>query len=115
VRYLLLLCGDEAAAQRAVDGSVMAGCGDWTEEMRRRGVLRAVEGLRPPGDATTVRVRDDQLLLSDGPFAETKEQIGGYCLIECADLHEAIEVAASWPACWSGCCPTSPRRPACWR
>jgi hypothetical protein len=97
VRYLLLLCGDEDAAQRAVDDGVMAGCGDWTEEMRRRGVLKGVAGLRPPGEATTVRLREERLLLSDGPYAETKEQIGGYCLIECADLDEAVGVAAGHP------------------
>ena len=51
-------------------------------------------GLRPPTEATTVRVRDGELLLTDGPFAETKEQIGGFCLIDCADLDEAIEIAA---------------------
>jgi hypothetical protein len=98
VRYMLLICGDsETAASSAADGSIMAGCAAWTEEMRRRGVLRAVEGLRPPSDATTVRVRGDRVLLTDGPFAETKEQIGGYCLIECADLDEAIEVASKHP------------------
>jgi hypothetical protein len=49
-----------------------------------------------------VRVRAEQLLLSDGPFAETKEQIGGFCLIECADLDEAIEIAAKHPAAGYG-------------
>jgi hypothetical protein len=97
VRYMLLICGDESSAERAADDSVMAGCDGWAEEMERRGVLRGVEGLRPPSDATTVRLRGDQVLLSDGPFAETKDQIGGYCLIECADLDEAIEVASKHP------------------
>ena len=55
-------------------------------------------GLRPPCEATTVRVRDDEVLLTDGPFAETKEQIGGFVLIDCADLDEAIEIAAEHPA-----------------
>jgi hypothetical protein len=94
VRYMLLICGDESSAELAADDSVMAGCGGWAEEMERRGVLQGAAGLRPPSDATTVRVRGDQVLLSDGPFAETKDQIGGYCLIECADLDEAIEVAS---------------------
>jgi hypothetical protein len=53
--------------------------------------------LRPVSDATTVRVRNDELLISDGPFAETKEQIGGFDVIECADLDEAIEVASKHP------------------
>jgi hypothetical protein len=93
MNYMLLICGDETAAEHAEDG-----CGGWTEEMRRRDVLRGGAGLRPPDDATTVRVREDAVLLSDGPFAETREQIGGFCLIECADLDEAIEIAAAHPA-----------------
>jgi hypothetical protein len=97
MNYALLICGDESAAAHAEDG-----CGGWDEEMRRRGVLRGATGLRPPAEATTVRVRADEVLLSDGPFAETKEQIGGICLIECADLDEAIEIAAKHPAAGYG-------------
>jgi hypothetical protein len=97
VNYMLLICGDESAAAHAEDG-----CGGWTEEMQRRGVLRGGAGLRPPDDATTVRVREDSVLLSDGPFAETREQIGGFCLIECADLDEAIDIAAKHPAAGYG-------------
>jgi hypothetical protein len=81
----------------AQDGSSMRGCDDWTDEMERRGIWRDSVGLRPPADATTVRVRDDDVLLSDGPFAETKDQIGGFSVVECADLDEAIEVAAKHP------------------
>jgi hypothetical protein len=97
MNYMLLICGDETAAEHANDG-----CGGWTEEMDERGVLRGAGGLRPPADATTVRVRDHEVLLSDGPFAETREQIGGFCLIECADLDEAIEIAAKHPAAGYG-------------
>jgi hypothetical protein len=60
-------------------------------------VLRGDARLRPSSDATTVRMRDDEVLLSDGPFAESKEQMGGYDLIECADLDEAIDVASKHP------------------
>lgn len=97
MQYMLLICGDESAAAHADDG-----CGGWSEEMQRRGVLRGGAGLRPPAEGTTVRVRDEQVLLSDGPFAETKEQIGGFCLIECADLDKAIEIAAKHPAAGYG-------------
>ncbi|MEU7877779.1 YciI family protein [Microbispora bryophytorum] len=93
MKYVLLICGDESAAEHADDG-----CGGWSEKMVERGVLRGGAGLRPPGDATTLRVREGEVLLSDGPFAETKEQLGGFCLIECADLDEAIEIAAAHPA-----------------
>jgi hypothetical protein len=98
VKYMLLICAGEDAAEHFDEG-----CGGWTEEMLTRGVLLpGGGGLRPPGDATTVRVRDDGVLLSDGPFAETKEQIGGYCLIECANLDEAIEITAKHPAAGYG-------------
>ncbi|XVQ83615.1 YciI family protein [Microbispora siamensis] len=93
MKYVLLICGDESAAEHAEDG-----CGGWSEEMAERGVLRGGAGLRPPSDATTLRVREGEVLLSDGPYAETKEQLGGFCLIECADLDEAIEIAAAHPA-----------------
>ena len=68
------------------------------EEMGERGVLQGGERLRPTTDATTVRVRDGEVLTSDGPFAETKEQIGGFYLVDCKDLDEAIEVASKIPA-----------------
>jgi hypothetical protein len=98
VRYMLLLCGDGDSHQAMqADGSFGANCHAWSEEMRRRGMLVATAGLQPPGDATTVRVRDDEVLLADGPFAETKEVIAGFSLIECADLDEALEAAAKHP------------------
>jgi hypothetical protein len=97
VKYVLLLCSDAAVPDEVADAAIKAGCGGWTEEMRRRGVWLDATGLRPPSDATTLRVRDDQVLLTDGPFAETKDQIGGFTTIECANLDEAIEVAAKHP------------------
>ncbi|WBQ02069.1 YciI family protein [Kribbella sp. CA-293567] len=97
MKYLLMICGDESAAEHAGEG-----CGGWSEEMERRGVVRGGAGLAPPADATTVRVRDAEVLLTDGPFAETKEMVGGFVLIECADLDEAIEIAAKHPAAGYG-------------
>ena len=93
MRYLLLIRGDETAAAHADEGC---------EEMARRGVLRGGGGLRPPAEGKAVRIRRRQLLLSDGPFAETKEQVGGFCLIEAADLDEAVAVAAEHPAATYG-------------
>jgi hypothetical protein len=72
------------------------------EEMGARGVLQGGERLQPVTTATTVRVRDDEVLTSDGPFAETKEQLGGFYLVECKDLDEAIEVAAKIPGARHG-------------
>lgn len=99
MRYLLLICGDDAAHKAmAADGSFEASCHAWADELQRRGVLVSVQGLRSPGDATTVRVRGDEVLLTDGPFADTKEFIGGFILVDCADLDEALEVTAAHPA-----------------
>ena len=81
MRYMLMICDDESVqpspAEMAADPNVWS----WVEEMDRRGVLRGGERLQPSSDATTVRVRNDEVLLSDGPFAESKEQMGGYNLI----------------------------------
>jgi hypothetical protein len=65
--------------------------------MNSRGVLQGGERLQSTADATTVQVRDGETLTTDGPFAETKEQIGGYYLVDCNDLDEAIEIAAKIP------------------
>ena len=70
---------------------------EFGEEMGQRGVLTGGERLRPTTDATTVRVRDGEVLTSDGPFAETKEQMGGFYIVDCKDLDEAIEVAVEDP------------------
>jgi hypothetical protein len=67
------------------------------EEMGKRGVLQGGERLRPTTDATTVRVRDGEVLTADGPFAETKEQMGGFYLVDCKDLDEAIDIASKIP------------------
>jgi hypothetical protein len=69
----------------------------WVEEMDRRGIRLQGDRLRPDSDATTVQVRGGEVLIADGPFAETKEQIAGYDILECADLDEAIEVASKHP------------------
>jgi hypothetical protein len=95
---MLLICADEeTGAAHAMDG-----CEGWSEEMTERGVLLDGGGLGPPSQGQAVRVRRRELLLSDGPFAETKEQIGGFCFIECADMDEAVQVAAAHPAATYG-------------
>ena len=100
MRYLLMICSDESAvgSLSPEEGAAMlAEYGRFGEEMGRRGVLLGGERLHPTTDATTVQVRDGKVLTADGPFAETKEQIGGYYLAECKDLDEAIEVASKIP------------------
>jgi hypothetical protein len=102
MRYVLMICTDEtwnpSPAEIRADPGFMA----WVDELESRGVMRGGERLRPSSDATTVRVRDDEILTSDGPFAETKEIVGGFNIIECDDLDEAIELAAKHPAARNG-------------
>jgi hypothetical protein len=97
MNYLLLIRGDESAAEHADDG-----CGGWDTEMVARGILVEAGGLRPPAEGKAVRVRRRQMLLSDGPFAETKEQVGGFCVISCDSMAEAVEIAAAHPAAGYG-------------
>jgi hypothetical protein len=100
MRYMLMICADETTigALSPEEGSAMlAEYTTFGEEMGRRGVLQGGERLRNTTDATTVQVRDGELLVADGPFAETKEQVGGYYVVDCKDLDEAIEVASKIP------------------
>lgn len=80
----------------------------WLNEVRGRGALVAGEQLRPVVDATTVRVRDGETVVTDGPFTETKDVVGGFAVIECADLDEAIEIAAGHPYAVRGCVEVRP-------
>ncbi|MGH3230506.1 MAG: YciI family protein, partial [Streptosporangiaceae bacterium] len=89
MKYMLIHAVDPNAGHRT-DG--MPTCDSWLDEMLARGVNLHGDRLRDVSDATTVQVRNREVLVSDGPFAETKEQIAGYDVIECADLDEAIEV-----------------------
>jgi hypothetical protein len=98
MRYMLLICGDESVVPTNEESEDMrTSATSWVEEMDGRGVRLQGSRLRPVSEATTVRVRDAQVMVSDGPFAETKEQMGGYDLIECKDLDEAIEIASKHP------------------
>ena len=94
MRYMILVCVDESVEVSPEESLPTA----WVQEMDARGVRKFGSRLRPISDATTVQVRGGEVLLSDGPFAETKEQIGGFDLLECEDLDEAIEVASKHPA-----------------
>ena len=100
MRYLLMICTDESADAAMSPEEGQAALNEYLafgEEMGKRGVLQGGERLRPTTDATTVRVRDGEVLTADGPFAETKEQMGGFYLVDCKDLDEAIDVAAKIP------------------
>ncbi len=101
MRYLLLIYQHEAAharfSQSELDAEVEA-YKAFATEAQQRGAFLSGAALQPTSTATTVRVRDGKTLITDGPFAETKEQLGGYCLLNCRDLDEAIELAAKIPA-----------------
>jgi len=105
MRYLLLIYQNEAAhAQLSQEqlGAEYEGYNAFGTEVQKRGVFQSGEALMPTNTATTVRVRDGKTLTTDGPFAETKEQLGGYYLLNCRDLDEAIEFAAKIPAVTDG-------------
>jgi hypothetical protein len=91
MKYLLLLCADETTPR--VD--IAAECGAWSAHMGVRHLL--VLGLYPPDTASTVRVRYGEVLFTDGPFAETKEQMGGLSVIECDSMEEARRIASTHP------------------
>jgi hypothetical protein len=100
MRYALLIYASEQdwAAQseeqaQVVSQEYMA----FTKDIIDRGLMKGGEALQPTATATTVRVRDGETLTTDGPFAETKDQLGGFYLVDCKDLDEAIEVAARIP------------------
>ncbi len=93
MKYLMLVCVDGPFEADPAELNVQP----WLDEMHGRGIRLTGDRLRPATDATTVRVRDGETLLTDGPYVETKEQIGGFDIIECANLDEAIEVASKHP------------------
>ncbi len=106
MRYLLLIYQNEAEHARWSEEALQAeyaGYDAFGKELQSRGMNSAPgEALLPTNTATTVRVREGKVVTTDGPFAETKEQLGGYYPITCKDLDEAIELAAKIPAANDG-------------
>ncbi|MFI7603386.1 YciI family protein [Actinoplanes sp. NPDC049681] len=99
MKYMMFVCTD---TEPETDESQVPDIEQWVAENDAAGRRREGSQLAPPASATTVRVRGGELLLSDGPFAETKEVIVGFDILECADLDEAIEVARAHPMAWNG-------------
>jgi hypothetical protein len=101
MRYLCLAYEEESklnALSKSEWDALRSETLTYLEELRRRGYIIAAEALQSTGTATTLRVRQGKLSLSDGPFAETKEQLGGFFLITAQDLNDAIQLAARWPS-----------------
>lgn len=108
MKYVLLICDDETTVPSMEETRVDPAYQAFTAEVERRGASLGGARLRPVADATTVRVRDGETLVSDGPFAETKDFIGGLDIIECADLDDAIAIAALHPYALHGCVEVRP-------
>ena len=101
MRYLCLIYDAESnltAMSKAEWDGMMAEYGAFTAEIKASGHYVSGDALKPVASATTVRVRNGKVYTTDGPFAETKEQLGGYYLIEARDLNDAISVAARIPS-----------------
>jgi hypothetical protein len=111
MKYMLMIYTDEkawaslpSAEQKRVIGEHLA----FAEDLRRRGQYVAGEELQPSTTATTVRVQRGRLVPTDGPFAETKEQLGGFYLVEARDLNEAIQLAGRIPSPGTDCVEVRP-------
>jgi hypothetical protein len=101
MQYMILIYGDEAAridAPKSAHEQMLAAHMKYAQEMTEKKVMVGGSQLAPSSSATTLRLADGKPVATDGPFAETKEQLGGYYLIECANLDEAIK--------WAGRCPS---------
>ena len=105
MQYLLMIYRSEAELFKLNDAErqkMTADYGTFTQSIIQSGHFKAGDGLQPSTTATTVRVREGKILTTDGPFAETREQLGGYYLVEARDLDAAIEIAARIPGAKNG-------------
>jgi len=113
MKYLCLIYEDERVWQKmskAEIDKVMSEYFAFTDGIRKSGHFGGGEALEPVHTATTVRVRGGKVSTTDGPFAETKEQLGGYYMVEAKDLNEAIQIAARIPGARLGCVEVRPIR-----
>lgn len=100
MRYLMFVCADPDHSE--ADAAAAPDVAEWFSHVTGKGAWVAGDRLRPVSDATTVRVRGGALLVTDGPFTESKEWIAGYDILDCEDLDEAIEIAAKHPMAHAG-------------
>src|SRR4051794_39600932 len=106
MQYLLTIYDDEKRSENGYDPGEMVEYQKFGEEFS--GAIKGGNALKPTTTATTVRIRDGKRLTTDGPFAETKEQLGGYYLVDAPDLDAAITMAAKIPAARFGCVEVRP-------
>jgi len=100
MRYLILIYENEATTPQ--DESELQKWMDYTDRLKASGQYVGGEALMPTATATTVRTKDGKMLTTDGPFAETKEQLGGFYMVDCKDLDEALKWAAEIPSSGRG-------------
>jgi hypothetical protein len=113
MQYLLLIYQNEAESAgraQAALAAMHAEYGTFTQSIIKSGNFKAGDALQPSSTATTVRVRNGKTMTTDGPFAETREQLGGYYLIEAKNLDEAIAIAARVPSAKEGSIEVRPIR-----
>jgi hypothetical protein len=113
LRYLCLIYHEERAfdaLSKAESDTLVSETFEYLEALRRSGQYIASNALQPVQTATTIRTRNGRLTTTDGPFAETKEQLGGFLLIEARDLNDAIRVASKMPPARLGCVEVRPVR-----
>jgi len=112
VNYMLLLYVEDRPAPGTPEAqTAIAALGAYHGELEARGVLVAADPLAPPRSATTLRERAGRLVTTDGPFAETREWLGGYFIVDCADLDEALRLAALCPTVATGAVEVRPLIP----
>jgi hypothetical protein len=105
MHYMLLIYGNTetwAGLSKDERNRVHDDCGAWHQELVKSGHARSAAGLQPATTATTLRKKNGQPVITDGPFAETKEVLGGFEIIECKDLDEALAIAERFPALHAG-------------
>ena len=111
MQYMLLIYENEARKlSPAEQGQLMTEYMTFTQDIVKAGKFKAGDPLEPTSTATTVHVRNGKTVTTDGPFAETKEQLGGYYLVEAKDLDEAVAIAARIPAARTGSVEVRPIR-----
>jgi hypothetical protein len=110
MKYLCLICAEKVMEQMTEDDAEQhyRDYAEFTRAIRKSGHFVGCNRLLPPDAATTIRVRKGKVSATDGPWVETKEQLGGYYIIEARDLDEAIGVAKRIPGAWIGCVEVRP-------
>jgi hypothetical protein len=104
MRYMLLIYWDERWHEKSVEekGAIYQEAVEYSEELRKRGMYEGGDPLQPTTTATTVRMKQGKTVMTDGPFAETKEQLGGYSIVEANNLDEVLAIVAKHPLLLGG-------------